>query len=47
MLIQMYSDVVLEIDNSLFEDALEEIKLKWIRGYRAYTSKFKRPDRNI
>ena len=29
--IQMYSDVVLEIDNSLFEDALEEIKIE--NGY--------------
>ena len=29
--IQMYSDVVLEIDNSLFEDALEDIKIE--NGY--------------
>ena len=27
----MYSDVVLEIDNSLFEDALEDIKIE--NGY--------------
>ncbi len=29
--IQMYSDIVLEIDNSLFEDALEDIKIE--NGY--------------